>query len=85
MEGPIVTKPTAVIIEMDEERDRKACIALDLKVTAANRELAQWLLDHPHIPRRRLPPGLAAAGAGSRSSGLGHEWVCCGHRAPAEG
>jgi hypothetical protein len=47
MEGPIVTKPTAVIIEMDEERDRKACIALDLKVTAANRELAQWLLDHP--------------------------------------
>jgi len=34
-------------IEMDEERDRKACLALDLKVTSANRELAQWLVDHP--------------------------------------
>ena len=42
-----MTKPTAVIIEMDEERDRKACLALDLKVTGANRELAQWLADHP--------------------------------------
>ena len=40
----------AVIIEMDQERDRKTCIHLDLKVTGANRELAQWLLDHPRYP-----------------------------------
>jgi hypothetical protein len=35
------------IIEMDVERDRKTCVSLDLKVDGANRELAQWLLDHP--------------------------------------
>jgi hypothetical protein len=38
---------TAAIIEMDAERDRKICVSLDLKVTGANRELAQWLIDHP--------------------------------------
>jgi len=32
---------------MDAERDRKTCVALDLKVVGANHELAQWLLDHP--------------------------------------
>ena len=37
----------AQIIEMDQERDRKICISLELKVSGANRELAQWLLDHP--------------------------------------
>jgi hypothetical protein len=37
----------AAIFEMDEERDRKTCVTLDLKITGANRELAQWLLDHP--------------------------------------
>ena len=47
-----MTRPTVVIIEMDEERDRKACLALDLKVTCANRELAQWLLDHPRYSER---------------------------------
>jgi len=35
------------IVEADQERDRKACLTLDMKVTGANRELAQWLLDHP--------------------------------------
>jgi hypothetical protein len=40
-------KAEAAIIEMDVERDRKTCVALDLKVTGANGELAQWLLDHP--------------------------------------
>jgi hypothetical protein len=39
---------TAAIIEMDAERDRKICVSLDLKVTGANRELAQWLADHNH-------------------------------------
>jgi hypothetical protein len=39
-------KPVAAIIEMAEERDRKECIALDQKVTGANQELGQWLLDH---------------------------------------
>ena len=32
-----------VIIEMDIERDRKTCIAIDLEVTGANRKLAQWV------------------------------------------
>src|SRR5262245_48717053 len=41
---------TASIIEMDEERDRKTCVQLDLKVTGPNHELAQWLLDHPRYP-----------------------------------
>jgi hypothetical protein len=41
-------RQTAEIIEMDAERDRKTCISLDLKVTGANRELAQWLVDHPN-------------------------------------
>jgi hypothetical protein len=34
---------TTAIIEMDAERDRKTCLALDLKVAGANRELAGWL------------------------------------------
>jgi hypothetical protein len=34
-------------IENDVERDRKTCVALDLKVSGANRELAQWLMEHP--------------------------------------
>jgi hypothetical protein len=38
---------TTAIIEMDAERDRKICVSLDLKVIGADRELAQWLLDHP--------------------------------------
>ena len=33
---------------MDEERDRKACLALDLKVAGANRELA-------HLAKERTP------------------------------
>lgn len=40
-------RAVAEIIEMDEQRDRKTCVQLDLKVTGANKELAQWLLDHP--------------------------------------
>lgn len=36
----------AQIVEMDQERDRKTCINLDLKVNGANRELAQWIADH---------------------------------------
>lgn len=35
------------IIEFDIERDRKTCVSLFHKVNGANRELAQWLLDHP--------------------------------------
>jgi len=42
----------AAIVEMDEERDRKTCVHLDLKVTGANHELAQWLLDHPRYSGR---------------------------------
>lgn len=38
------------IVEADKERDRKTCISLDLKVEGANRELAQWLIDHPRYP-----------------------------------
>ena len=49
-EGKIMTRPTVVIIEMDEERARKECLALNLKAIGANRELAQWLLDNPRWP-----------------------------------
>jgi hypothetical protein len=45
-----MTHLAAVIVdEIDEieQRDRKICISLDRKVSSANRELAQWLLDHP--------------------------------------
>jgi len=45
-----MTRPTVVIIEMDEERARKECLALNLKAIGANRELAQWLLDNPRWP-----------------------------------
>jgi len=60
MVGPIVTKPTAVIIEMDEERARKECLALDLKVAGANRELAQWLLDHPQYRAAHVARGVGS-------------------------
>jgi hypothetical protein len=33
--------------ESAEVRARRECIALDQKVTGANRELAQWLIDNP--------------------------------------
>jgi hypothetical protein len=36
------------IIEAEEERDRRECIALNNRVDGANRELAQWLKDHPN-------------------------------------
>jgi hypothetical protein len=36
-------------IEMDVGRDRKSCIALDQKVKNAERELAQWRIDHPVV------------------------------------
>src|SRR5262249_35033664 len=34
--------------ECERDRDREACIALDQKVTSAERELAQWLANHPY-------------------------------------
>lgn len=48
----------AQIVEMDQERDRKTCLTLDLKVTGANRELAQWLLDHPRYPNTAIASWL---------------------------
>lgn len=36
----------AQIVEMDQERDRKTCVSLDLKITGDTRELAQWIADH---------------------------------------
>ena len=44
-------KQTAEIIEVDAERDRKICVSLDLKVIGANRELAQWLIEHSYSNR----------------------------------
>lgn len=52
----------AAIIEMDVERDRKACVALDLKVTGANRELAQWIADHRY-PNTRIAEWLGCSEA----------------------
>ena len=54
-------KQTAVIIEMDEERDRKECIALDREATGANRKLAQWLLDHPGYSSRKVAEWLGGS------------------------
>lgn len=41
-------RAAARVIDIDVERDRKACIAIDAKIAGANRELAQWLVDHPN-------------------------------------
>lgn len=46
------------VYENDEERDRKTCIALDQKATASQRELAEWILDHPRYPGRRIAEWL---------------------------
>jgi hypothetical protein len=35
-------------IESDIERDRKECVRLDLKVSGANRELAEWVANHSY-------------------------------------
>lgn len=40
-------REAAAIFDMDEERDRKECLALAQKSVGADRELAQWLLNHP--------------------------------------
>ena len=45
LDGPASSKKS--LDDLEVERDRKACVALDLKVKEANRELAQWRLDHP--------------------------------------
>ena len=39
--------PQAQIVEFDQERDRKTCIKLFANITGAERELAQWLKNHP--------------------------------------
>ena len=36
-----------VIAELEIERDRKECVKSDLIASGANRELAQWLRNHP--------------------------------------
>jgi hypothetical protein len=56
---------TAAVIEMDVERDRKTCIALDLKVTGANRELAQWIVNHPQYTHKTIAEWLGHIGHGS--------------------
>jgi hypothetical protein len=42
-----MTDRPPVLESRQEDHDRRECVALDGKVTGANRELAQWLLDHP--------------------------------------
>ena len=56
-----MTKPTAVIIELDEERARKECLALNLKAigATANWRSGFWIIrDGPRLQRRtgRAPP-----------------------------
>jgi hypothetical protein len=46
-----------VVVEMDVERverDREECVALYKKAEGGNRELAQWLLDHPRYSGRTV-------------------------------
>jgi hypothetical protein len=40
-------RETAAIFDMDVERDRKECIRLAQKSVGADRELAEFLLNHP--------------------------------------
>lgn len=65
-------KPATQIVEMDQERDRKTCITLDMKVTGANRELAQWLVDHP-----RYSGAVVAAWLGCSKSRINYlrQWA----------
>ena len=51
------------VVEMDQERDRKTCLMLDRKVTGANRELAQWCLDHPRYGQRTIAEWLGCSQA----------------------
>jgi hypothetical protein len=53
-----ISREVPAIIEMAEERDRKDCIALDSKVAGANKELAQWLVDHPSYPNTAVAKWL---------------------------
>jgi hypothetical protein len=46
------------IVEMAEERDRRECVALDKKIDGANRQLAQWLIDHPTYPNTAVAKWL---------------------------
>lgn len=64
--------PNVVIMENDEERDRKTCISLDQHVSGANRELAQWLVDHP---RYSAPAVAQWLGCGSTRIKLLREWA----------
>jgi hypothetical protein len=54
-------KPELIYTETDAERDRKTCIALDQKVTGANRELAQWLHLILASPRRKCRGAFSRA------------------------
>jgi transposase-like protein len=45
-------KKKAAIVETAKERDRKACVELNRKVLDAERERAQWLVDHPAAEQR---------------------------------
>ncbi len=50
--------PQLQIVENDIERDRKVCVKLFASITGANRELAQWLLDHPRYSAAQIAEWL---------------------------
>lgn len=72
----------AQIVEMDQERDRKTCLNLDLKVTGANRELAQWLLDHPRYSSADVAGWLGCSGSRIRDL---RRWAEGGFQGPQRG
>lgn len=49
------------INETQEDRDRKACVQLSTKAEGANRELAQWLIDHPSYPNTTIAKWLGCS------------------------
>lgn len=55
---PQSAREPTVIVEIDQERDRKQCIALNLKIDGDTRELAQWLVDHPRYSSRMVAEWL---------------------------
>lgn len=72
----------AQIVEIDQERDRKTCLSLDLKVTGANRELAQWCVDHPRYSSADVAGWLGCSASRIRDL---RRWAECGFDGPQRG
>ncbi len=64
-----------VPFETEIERDRRDCISIDARVTGVNRELAQWLVNHPQYSARVVATWL---GCGPSRVGDLRRWAAGG-------